>query len=73
MSYDGPSPRHITYFPGRTDMCECEADIYFSGHGHDECPGLGDACVDCGDGCDLDFVDDGYCASLEEEEDEDDE
>jgi hypothetical protein len=53
----------------------CGDPTYFSGHAHDDCPGNGEACQDCGWGCDLDFINDGQCAQLEalETDDEDDE
>lgn len=50
----------------------CGEPTYSSGHAHEDCPGRGESCQDCGWGCDLDFVDDGECARLDEDEISDD-
>lgn len=50
---------------------DCGVDLYFSGHDHEECPGQGKGCQDCGWGCDLDFAPagGGFCAALDEDDD----
>lgn len=48
----------------------CGEPLYDSGHAHDDCPGSGQGCQECGWGCDLDFADDGGCAQLDEQNDD---
>ena len=43
------------------DCPHCGQPLYFSGCDAPDCSGWG--CQDCGTGCDLDFVDDGDCAT----------
>ena len=52
------------------DCPHCEQPLYFSGCDAPGCSSWG--CQDCGTGCDLDFVDDGDCATALAEEDPND-
>lgn len=51
------------------NVCGCGSPLYESGCTAPGCSGRG--CQECGTGCDLDFVDDGRCATALAEEDDD--
>ncbi|MDT0381397.1 DUF6011 domain-containing protein [Streptomyces sp. DSM 42041] len=63
----GPAEASITIpgsahtVPDSRGCPDCGEPAYFSGCDADGCNGYG--CQDCGSGCDLDFADDGRCAT----------